>query len=102
MGMDPHIADTIWIAGLVMLGLFILFKFVNRKNYTEGRFERRVGGERPDPDRMEDPGPMLRRVRVQIILSIIGLGVAAYIAFMGIGEKPVGIPLPEGLFDAFR
>lgn len=91
-----------WFGGIAMLVLFILHKISNRRNFTVGRFERKVGGSRPDPDELPDPGPSLRRARIQIIMAAIGIAIVTFIAFAGIGEKPVGIPLPAWFFDAFR
>lgn len=101
MFVDPQTADLLWIVGLIMLGLLIVFRFVNRKGFEERRFERRVGS-RPDPSRMQDPRKTLPRVRLQLIAAAIGIIGLTFIAIMGLGEEPVGVPLPSGLFDVFR
>jgi len=101
MVVDPQMADTFWIVGLIMLGLMIVFKFVNRKSFEEKRFERRVGA-RPDPSKMPDTRKTLPRVRLQLIAAAISIAALTFIAIMGMGEDPRGIPLPTGLFDVFR
>lgn len=101
MNVDPQMAETMWIVGLIMLGLLIIFKFVNRKGFEEKRFERRVR-PRTEPSRMPDTRKTLPRVRMQIIASAIGIAALTFIAFMGIGDDPAGVPLPTGLFDWFR
>ncbi len=101
MMIDPQMADTLWIVGLVMLGLLIVFRAVNRKGYTKRSFKRRLG-EQSDPDEMQDPEPMLRRTRLQIVMAAIGIATLTFIAFMGIGDDPKGIPLPDLVIDVFR
>ena len=103
MSIDPQMADTLWVVGIVMLGLMILFKFVNRKKFKEEKFERRVKRhEEADPDEMPDLEPMLRRTRIQIVMAAIGIVSVTYIAIMGIGEESHGLPLPEFLTNLFR
>ena len=99
MSLDPLIADRIYIIGLFLLALMILFRFVNRKRFEKTRFRREVGHEQSDPDDLPDLNPILRRTRLQIICAVIGITALIYIAIMGMQDKPVGIPLPQGLFD---
>lgn len=103
MNIDPQTAETLWIVGLIMLGLMILFKFVNRKRFGEEKFERRVKREtETDPDETPDLEPMLRRTRLQIVMAAIGIVTITYIAFMGMGEETQGLPLPSYVTDFFR
>lgn len=103
MIIDPQVADTLWIVGVIMLGLMILFKFVNRKKFREEKFERRVKRhEETDPDEMPDLEPMLRRTRIQIIMAAVGIVTITFIAVMGIGEESRGLPMPGFLTDLFR
>lgn len=103
MSIDPQLADTLWVVGLIMLGLMILFKFVNRRRFREEKFERRVKRQdQSDPDEMPDIEPMLRRTRVQIVLAAIGIVSITYIAVMGIGQESRGLPMPGFLGDLFR
>lgn len=103
MIIDPQVADTLWIVGVIMLGLMILFKFVNRKKFREEKFERRVKRhEETDPDEMPDLEPMLRRTRIQIIMAAVGIVTITFIAIMGIGEESRGLPMPGFLTDLFR
>lgn len=103
MTIDPQMADTLWIIGVVMLGLLILFKFVNRKRFGEEKFERRVKRhEERDPDDIPDLEPMLRRTRIQIVMAAIGIASITFIAIMGIGQDSRGVPLPDFLTDLFR
>ncbi len=103
MTFDPQLADTLWIVGLVMLGLMILFKFVNRKRFREEKFERRVKRETDqDPDDMPDLEPILRRTRIQIVMAAIGIAAITFIAIMGIGQESKGLPSPGFLSDLFR
>ncbi len=101
MAVDPQMAEIMWIGGLIMLGLLVLFKFVNRKRFEEKRFERRVGA-RPDPSTMPDMRRTLPRVRLQLIAAAVAIVGLTFIAIMGAGEDRQGIPLPAGLFDVFR
>ncbi len=101
MMVDPQMADMIWIVGLIMLGLMIIFKVVHRKGFTEKRFVRRVG-PRPEPSRIQDTRKTLPRVRMQLIAAAISILALTFIAIMGIGEEPTGLPLPTGLFDFFK
>ena len=103
MSIDPQMADTLWIIGVIMLGLMILFKFVNRKRFREQKFERRVIRDKePDPDDMQDLTPMLRRTRIQIVMAAIGIAAITFIAIMGIGEESRGLPMPGFLTEMFR
>lgn len=103
MIIDPQVADTLWIVGVIMLGLMILFKFVNRKKFRDEKFERRVKRhEETDPDEMPDLEPMLRRTRIQIIMAAVGIATITFIAIMGIGEESRGLPMPGFLADLFR
>lgn len=103
MTIDPQLADTLWVVGVVMLGLMILFRFVNRKRFGEEKFERRVKRhEEADPDDMPDLKPMLLRTRVQIVMAAIGIASITFIAIMGIGEESRGLPLQGFLTDLFR
>lgn len=103
MNIDPQMADTLWVVGVIMLGLMILFKFVNRKRFGEEKFERRVKRqEDTDPEDMPDLEPMLRRTRIQIVLAAIGIVSITYIAIMGMGEESQGLPMPDFLADLFR
>ena len=103
MNIDPQLADTLWIIGVIMLGLMILFKFVNRKQFREERFERRVKRhDEADPDEMPDLEPMLRRTRIQIVMAAIGIAAITFMAIMGIGQESRGLPMPGFLTDLFR
>lgn len=103
MSIDPQMADTLWIVGVIMLGLMILFKFVNRKRFREQKFERRViRDEEMDPDDMPDLTPMLRRTRLQIVMAAIGIAAITFIAIMGVGEESRGLPMPAFLTEMFR
>ena len=103
MTIDPQMADTLWIVGVIMLGLMILFKFVNRKRFRDEKFERRVKRhEDADPDEMPDLEPMLRRTRIQIVMAAIGIVAITYIAIMGIGEESKGLPMPDFISDLLR
>ena len=101
MNIDPQTADLLWIVGLIMLGLMILFRFVNRKGFEEKRFERRVGHQ-TDPERIQDTRKTLPKVRLQLIAAAVGIVGLTFIAVMGMGDDPKGLPLPASWFEAFR
>ncbi len=113
MSLSPDNADFLFIiVAFLLLGSFFAIRMFGRSDYETKRFRRelpkharpdRMQGDGGDDEEEENQGqptePMLRRVRVQIVLAMIGLAALIYIAFANIGEDAAGIPLPHSWFN---
>lgn len=113
MSLSPDDADFLFIiVGILLLGSFFAIRMFGKSNYETKRFRRRLPHtptldqpHAPDDDEEGDENhgqptePVLRRVRMQIVLAIIGLAALAFIAFSNIGEESAGLPLPSSWFD---
>ena len=113
MSLSPDDADFLFIiVGILLLGSFFAIRMFRRSDYETRKFHRRLP-RHPSADHLQSPGdeddeedgegqptePMLRRVRIQIVLAMVGLAALVYIAFANMGEDAAGIPLPHSWFN---
>lgn len=113
MSLSPDDADFLFIiVGILLLGSFFAIRIFRRSDYETRTFQRRLP-RHPSADNLQSPDdeedddeemgrptePILRRVRAQVVLAMIGLAALIYIAFANMGEDAAGIPLPHSWFN---